>query len=166
MTEYEFTELEVNAEIPSMDGDEAKETLSEFMESHKKNQSAYDELASELDDAEAEFKQELEEKEETIGEFKEKRAEKAAEFVNLPEELVADRFEFNEIEQIIEEGEQFSEEDAAESEDGEGGEDGGDEPITTFSQQEEKGRREGGRVGDRDTARKLLGNHGVSVRGE
>lgn len=151
----EFTELELNKDITAMDADEAKETLSEFMEAHKTNESAYDELSNELSETEAEFSEKLEEKEKRIEEFKYEYAEEASDYVNIPTDIVAERFSFSEIEQIIEEGAEFSEEtdEAEEAEE--------DEPITTFSEKPEKGEREGGRSGDRQRAKQKLSQYGI-----
>lgn len=154
----EFEELELNKDVTSITEDEAKKTLSEFMEAHKSNRSAYDELKNKLDDKESEFEEKLEEKEERIAEFKQERAEEAAEYVNIPAELVAERFSFSEIEQIVEEGEEFSESAEDEEEDEE------DEYLTTFSEKPEKGRTEsGGPSKYRERAEQKLADHGIPV---
>lgn len=157
----EFTELELNEDITDMSGEEAKQTLSEFMEAHQKNQSAYDKVVTDLSETETEYEQKLEEKEERIAEFKQERAEEAAEYVNIPASLLADKFSFSEIEQIIEEGAEFSEESEEADEADE------DEPITTFADREEKGRAEGGsdRSQYRQRARQKLGEHGIPTGG-
>lgn len=153
----EFTELELSTDVSSMEGDEAKETLVDFMEAHQKNQSAYDELSNTLDEKEAEFSEKLEEKEERIEEFKYEYAEEASEYVNIPTDLVAERFSFSEIEKIIEEGAEFSEE----SEDADGGEDDDPEMITDFADRPEKGQREGGHTGDRQRAESKMAQYGI-----
>lgn len=152
----DFTDLELTEDIPDMEEDEAKETLSEFMEAHKQNRTAYDELAGELDEVETEYQDKLEQREDLIAEFKQERAEKAAEYTNVPADIMVERFELEELDQIIEEGdEEFSDPDENEDEE--------DEPsLLNFSEQEEKG------VTDtespyRDRARKALGRQGFPV---
>jgi hypothetical protein len=157
----DFTELELNEDVTDMDGEEAKQTLAEFMEAHQKNQSAYDAAVQEQRELETEYEEKLEEKEERIAEFKQERAEEAAEYVNIPAGLLADKFSFSEIEQIIEEGAEFSEESEEANEADE------DEPITTFADREEKGRTEGGgeRSQYRQRAKQKLGEHGIPTGG-
>lgn len=134
MSDTEFTELDLTKEIDGMDGEEAKMTLSEFMESHQKNKTAYDELASEIESVESEYTEKLEDLEETISEFKDEKADTAAEYVNMPADLIASRFSLEEIEQIIEEGaENFSEEEEEED-------DTEPDRYTKFSDRPEKGR--------------------------
>lgn len=149
MTDTEFTDLDLSKDVSNMEEGEARETLVDFVEAHQKNRTAYDELQDELSEVETEYEDKIEDREEVIAEFKKERAEEAAEYVNIPADLVAERFEFSEIEQIIEEGAEFSEE----------GEDGGEEEedpfITTFSEQEERGEA-GGDNGPSDDARDLL----------
>lgn len=142
-----------------MDEEEAKKTLSEFMEAHKTNRSAYDTLSSELDDVEAEYKEKLEQKEEKLAEFKHDRAEVASEYVNIPADLIASRFSLDEVEQIIEEGAEFSESEETEEADEE------DEALTSFADREERGREEGsGRTTQyRDRAEARLSEHGIPV---
>lgn len=155
----DFEDLELNKDVTSMEEDEAKETLSDFMEAHQTNRSAYDELNAKLDDVETEYQEKLDEKEELIAEFKQDRAEEAAEYVNIPADLVADRFSFSEIEQIIEEGAEFSEQDEDETDEAE---EGDDSPLTTFSEKPEKGTVEGGSNPElRDRAREKLRQHGL-----
>lgn len=161
----EFNDLELNDEIPSMTEEEAKKTLSEFMESHQTNRTAYDELSTELDETETEYKEKLDEKEDLISDFKEDRAEEAAEYVNMPAELLADRFSFDEIDQIIEEGAEFSEEEEGDPEDDP---EDGDGSLTTFSDKPEKGKggsKGAGGSGDRDHARSVLQSNGFTVGG-
>lgn len=153
----DFIELDLSEDASEMDGDEAKQTLVEFMEAHQKNQNAYDELASELEETEAEFKEKLEEKEERIEEFKHEYAEEASEYVNIPADLIAERFSFSEIEKIIEEGAEFSEE----AED-DGGDEEDREMITDFAERPEKGKREGGgHAGDRERAKQKMAQYGI-----
>lgn len=163
----EFNDLDLNTEIPEMDEEEAKKTLSEFMEAHQTNRTAYDELDSELDDIETEYQEELEEKEEMIAEFKDERAEAAAEYVNMPADLLSERFSFSELEQIVEEGAEFSEETEEDADDD--ADDGGDDsPLTTFSDKPEKGKggsNGAGRSADREHARSVLQRNGFSVGG-
>lgn len=154
----EFEDLELNKDVTSMEEDEAKETLADFMEAHQTNRSAYDELKSELADVETEYQEKLDEKEELIAEFKQDRAEEAAEYVNIPADLVADRFSFSEIEQIIEEGEEFSGADDGDD----AGDESDDSPLTTFSDKPEKGTVEGGSDPElRERAREKLSQHGL-----
>lgn len=154
----EFTEIDLAKEIPSMSEDEAKETLSEFMETHQKNEQAYDELHTELDESEAEFEEQLEDYEETIAEFTQRRAEEASEYVNMPPELLADRFNFDELGKIIEEGEEadFSEDEETEEE---------ETHLTTFAERGEKGKREpeDGTSRFRDEAEAALAQKGVPI---
>lgn len=149
----DFTDLDLNKDVSEMEDGEARETLVDFVEAHQKNRTAYDELQSELDEVETEYKEKLEEKKELISEFKQKRAEKASEYVNIPSNLVAERFEFSEIEQIIEEGSEF----ADESEDETAEEEEDDELLTTFAEREERGEA-GGDTGPSDHARELIHN--------
>lgn len=154
MTDTEFTDLDLQKDISDMEGDEARETLVDFMEAHQTNRSAYDGLQAELDEVETEYEEKLEEREELIREFKEDRAEKASEFTNLPADLIVERFEYSEIEQIIEEGEEFSEaEDETEEEDEES-------TLLEFSEKPEKGRAESGGNKYRDRAADKLAGHG------
>lgn len=148
----EFKELDLGKEPSELEPDEARETLVDFMEAHQTNRTAYDELQAELDDVETEYQEKLDEKEERISEFKEERATEAAEHVKMPAEVLADRFTFSELDQIIEEAEEFSEE----GDDGED-EDEGDDALTTFSEQPERGEA-GGQAdgGPSDRARELI----------
>jgi len=129
-----FNELELNKDVTEMGEEEAKETLSEFMEAHQKNQSEYDSLQVDLQETKTEYEEKIDDYEERISEFKEERAEEAAQYVKMPAGLLADRFSFSELEQIIEEGEEFSDVDDEAEED--------DEPLTDFNNKEEKGRAE------------------------
>lgn len=135
----EFHDLELDSDVSDMEADEAKATLADFMEAHQKNRQAYDAARSELDDVESEYQEQIEEYEERIAEFTEQRAEEAAEYVNMPADLLADRFSIDELETIIDEGqeaggdEDFSDEPEDEPED--------DETLTTFSEKPEKGHR-------------------------
>lgn len=158
----EFNDLDLNKEIADMEADEAKKTLSEFMEKHEKNRTAYDELHTELGEVETEYQEKLEDREELITEFTEERAEEAAEYVNIPAELVADRFSLEEIDQIIEEGAEFSEQEGEDPED-----EPEDDTITSFANRPEKGQggSNGGSEGDRDRARNLLQRNGFTSKG-
>lgn len=150
----DFTELELKTEIADMDDEEAKKTLSDFMEAHQKNRTAYDELSSELDEVETEYQEKLEAKKEVISGFKQERAEEAAEHVEMPADLLAARFSFDEIEQIIEEAAEYNESDESDEEDDE------DSALTTFAEREEKGETGGDGGYGSDRARELLGNKG------
>lgn len=157
----EFTELELNKGVEDMSEEEAKKTLSEFMESHQKNRTAYDELQIELEETETEYQEELDQLEERITQFKHERAEEAAQHVNMPADLLVDRFSLDELDQIIAEADEadFSEEEP----EGEEGEE--DDKLTTFSEKPEKGRAEGGkdRTEYRQRAKQLLGNKNFPV---
>jgi hypothetical protein len=152
----DFNELELNKSVDSLEADEAKKTLSEFMEQHQKNQAAYDELNDEIDELETEYKQEIAKLEKRVTEFKEERAEEAAEYVNMPADLLVDRFSIEELDQIIEEGADadFSEDEPEDE----------DEPenLTTFSERPEKGRKESGSKNNEavERARNRLRDHG------
>lgn len=155
----DFNELDLKKGVDEMSEEEAKKTLSEFMESHQKNRAAYDKLQSELDETETEYKEELEELEERIHEFKQERAEVASEYVNMPADLLVDRFSIDEIDQIIAEADdaEFSEEETEEAEEE-------DEGLTTFSEKPEKGRAEsGGKTEYRERATQVLKNKGFPV---
>jgi hypothetical protein len=154
----DFEDLELNKSVDDMDADEAKQTLSEFMDSHKTNRTAYDELSTELDEVETEYQEKLEAKEELIADFRDERASEAAEYVNIPADLVASRFSLDEIEQIIEEGAEF-----ADSGDGEGEEE--DDSLTTFADRAEKGETSTS-TNYSDRARDKLSQHGLPVGGE
>lgn len=148
----EFHELDLQKDVASMEEEEAKETLSDFMEAHQKNQTAYDELSEERDEIETEYQEKLEEREELISEFKQERAEEAAEYVNMPADLLVDRFSLDEIDTIIEEG---SEADFSEDEPEDEPED--EQTLTTFSEKPEKGRRESNdSFGDTERAKSKL----------
>jgi hypothetical protein len=152
MTDTEFTEMDLQKEVSEMEPDEARETLVDFMEAHQSNRSAYDELSTELDEVETEYNDKLEEKDEVIAEFKQERAAEAAEYVKMPEDILADKFSFSELEQIIEEAEdapEFSESDEG-TEDGEE-----DDTLTTFSEKPERGEA-GGDTGPSDAAKERL----------
>lgn len=137
----DFDEIDLAKDVSEMSEEEAKATLTDFMETHSKNTEAYDELQTEFSEAEEEYEQTIEERDERIHEFKEDLAEEAADHVNVPADLMVERFEFSELEQIIEEGEEYSEE----SQESEETEEGGDEDVlTTFSDKPEKGTAEGG----------------------
>jgi hypothetical protein len=152
----EFNELNFNKSVEDLEAEEARKTLSEFMEQHQKNQAAYDELEDDIDELETEYQQELAKLEKRVTEFKEERAEEAAEYVNMPADLLVDRFSIEELDQIIEEGADadFSEDEPEEE----------DEPdnLTTFSDRPEKGRKEAGSKNTEavERARNRLRDHG------
>ena len=152
----EFTELDLSKPVEEMEADEARETLTDFMEAHRSNQDAYDAVQSEVDEIEAEYSEQIEDYEKMLTEFREDKAEEAAEHVNMPADLLADRFEYSELEQIIEDGEEFSEE----PEDDEGDEE--ETSLTTFSDKPQKGRKEdtNGTERYRDEAASALSSHG------
>jgi hypothetical protein len=154
----EFTELDLAKDPDDMDAEEAKATLGEFMDAHKQNRDAYDSVQSELQETEAEYKEQLEAKDEKLAEFREKRAQEAAEHVEMPASLLADRFSIDEIEQIIGE----AEESAEYSEEPEGDdEEEADDKLTTFSEKPAKGRQEssGGSSYSRDRAEEKIKGH-------
>ena len=128
----DFTDADIDGDVSSMSGDEARQTLIEFMDVHATNRNAYDELQTEFNDTVAELEEENESLEARVSEFKSDLAAEAAEFVKLPQDLVADRFSIEEIEQIIAEGEEFADTDADD--------DSEDEQMTTFSEKDEKGK--------------------------
>lgn len=159
----DFTEVDLDTDIPEMEGDEAKETLSEFMKVHKENRQAYDERVTEAEETASEYQEELEDKEELISDFKEERAEKAAEYVSMPAELLADRFDFSELDQIIEEAEEAEEGEETEFDDETPDEE--DDSLTTFSEQPEKGEWENdNRAKYRDRAKERLAQKGFPVQ--
>ena len=150
-----FTDLTLDKSVDDMTEDEAKETLAQFMESHQKNQTAYDELQTEYSDAQDEYEAKLEEKRERITEFREEKANKAADYVKMPAPLLAERFSISELDQIIAEGEEadFSEDDSSEESE--------EKDLTTFSEKEEKGKAEsGGNAKARERARDRLMSKG------
>jgi hypothetical protein len=156
----EFTELDLNSSVSDMDEQEAKQTLSEFMEAHKNNQQAYDTAVAEQEEIEDGYSERVEELEQRLGEYRDDRAEEASEYTNMPPELLADRFSLDELEQIIEEGEEA---DFSEQSD-EGDEDDGPDNLTTFADREEKGQTGGeGASKYREQAQKKLADHGFPV---
>lgn len=151
----DFDEIDLAKDVSEMSEEEAKATLTDFMETHSKNTEAYDELQTEFGEAEEEYEQTIEERDERIHEFKEELADDAAEHVNIPSDILVDRFEFSELEQIIEEGEEYSEE----SQEEETGEGDSEDPLTTFSDKPEKGQAEGGSTAKRaESARSSVRN--------
>lgn len=150
----DFTEIDLAKEVSEMEPDEARETLVDFTETHQENRTAYDELATELDEVETEYQEKLEEKEERIAEFREERAEEAAEYVNMPADILAEKFTFSELDQIIEEAEEaeeFSEDDEADEEVET------EDNLTTFSEKRERGQAGGNASsGPSDRAKDLV----------
>lgn len=151
----DFENLELGEEISDMEGDDAKETLSEFMESHKKNSQAYDEVQTDYEDRIDELENDKEELQETLQTVKSEYAEKAAEETGFTEETLMKRFDFQEIREVvdeIEEAEDFSEEDEEEEE---------EQRFTQFAERDEKGKTppDDGRTADRETAEKLLSDN-------
>jgi hypothetical protein len=149
----EFTDLELADDVSDMEEDELRETLTDFMQAHEENREAYDSAKSQIDEIETEYQEKIEQYEEKIDEFKHERAKEAAEYANLPAELLAERFEFAELDQIIEEGEEAEE--FSGSGEPEGEEDEEDERMTTFSEKKEKGRKESGGANRKRAAEKL-----------
>jgi len=132
----EFTELELNKDVESMTEAEAKETLSDFMDAHTDNQAAYDAKAGEVEEVESEYQEKIETLEEKVSEFKERRAQEAAEYVKMPAEILAARFSFDELDQIIEEAEgseEFSEDEPEDDED--------DGRLTEFVERDQKSKK-------------------------
>lgn len=158
----DFNELGLGTDVSDMDDDEVRETLVEFMEAHQKNQEAYDETVSEFEDRIDEVQAQKDDLEQTIGELKTEYAEAAAEHVNMPAELLEERFDFNEIRQILEESAEFADADDDEN-------DG--LPLTDFADKEQKGETsEGGEEGGdgygfREDAATHLERHGIHVEG-
>lgn len=163
----EFTNLDLNKSIEDMTEGELRETLSDFMDAHEDNRQAYDTKADEVDEVETEYQEQIEDLEEKVTEYKESRAAEAAEYVNMPSSILAERFSFSELEQIIEEGE-ASEEFADE----EGDNEDDDEPdrLTTFAEREQKGQVDNGEKPAnpkfRRSASELLSEKGLSIGGD
>lgn len=157
----EFKDLDLNKEIADMEDEEAKKTLSEFMEAHQKNREAYNSLQTTLEDTEAEYQEKLDQKAERIAEFREQRAEKAADYVNMPAELIADKFSIDEIDQMISEAEEAGVDEEFSEETDEVDEEDTDENLTTFADTGEKGVREssGGSSYSRDRAESKIKQH-------
>jgi murein DD-endopeptidase MepM/ murein hydrolase activator NlpD len=154
----EFNELDLAKDVSEMDGDEAKETLAEFMDAHEQNQEAYDTLKAEKRKEAEEYSEQIDELEERVSQFKQERAEEASQYANMPADLLAERFSFSELDQIIEEGEEATDEEDTEfSED----EDAEDERLTTFSERPPKGKQEssGGSSYNRDRAKEKIFSH-------
>lgn len=156
----EFTALELEKDVSDMEAEEAQETLSDFMDIHASNQEAYSDLQDSKQEKINEFKEEKESLEETLDEVKTHFAGKAKEYVNLPEDLIVDRFSLAEIQKIVEEGSEFAEEDDSTEEEEE------TDFMTTFAEREQKGNLEGeenGRTDFSEEAADALKRHGVSV---
>jgi hypothetical protein len=159
----EFTELDVQKDIDEMSESELRTTLTDFIDKHRANVDAYDELQTEFDDTVSEKDERIESLEERVDEFKQKKAAEAAEYVKMPEGILAERFSFAELEQIIEEAEEagadgeFSEdEDTSEDADDE------DEALTEFADRPPKGQRDSERPSEfRDRAKSRLASHGL-----
>jgi len=156
----EFTELDIEKDIDNMEESELRKTLSDFMEQHETNIEVYDGLKVEYED-------ELDEKEDTIeglrervSAFKQERAEEAAEYVKMPADVLAGRFDFSELDQIIEEAEEsdeFSEDDDEDEEES--------DYLTDFAEQPQKGRQESRERSQkhRDRAARALENKNFPV---
>jgi predicted nucleic acid-binding Zn-ribbon protein len=155
----DFTDLDLTKPVDEMEADEARETLAEFMDSHRDNREAYDELQTEFSQREDELTDEVEELEGRVAEFTEEKAERAAEHVKMPADLLAARFSIDELEQIIEEGEEFSEGPEDEPDD-EGPE------LTSFTEKKQKGRLEDEdrSAQFRDHAKTLLSSQGMHIQ--
>lgn len=147
----EFNEIDLAKDVSDMEGDEARETLADFMQTHEANVEAVDELRSQYAETIEGLESEKEDLQEKVAEFTQERAAEAAEFVNIPADLLVDRFSLDEIEQIIEEGEEYSETNEVEEE---------EDRLTTFADREEKGKQEKEETRParyRDDARERLG---------
>lgn len=118
------------SEIPE---DELRSTFAAFLETHESNVEAVDDLRATYSERIESLESEKEDLEDKVSEFTAEKAEEASEYVNIPEEIIVERFSLGEIEQIIEEGEEFSES-SEEEED--------DEPLTTFANRGEKGKKD------------------------
>lgn len=156
----DFNNLELNKEISDMEGDEAKETLSEFMESHKKNSQAYDEVQTEFEDRIDELENDKEELQETLTTVKSEYAEKAAEKTGFTEEVLMKRFDFQELRGVVEEiedADEFSEEEEEETEE--------EQRFTQFAERDEKGKTPPDDTPNqyREQAKTLLAESGLSI---
>lgn len=155
----EFTELDLGKEVDDMDEEELRTTLSDFMQEHEQNIEAYDGLETEHKEQLSEKDERIEDLQDRVSEFKQARAEDAAEHVKMPADVLAERFSFAELDQIIEEAEEFAEEDESEEESEEES-----KYLTDFAQREQKGKQEGGGRGPskkhRDRAASALRNNG------
>lgn len=125
-------EFELKTEPDEMEPEDLRATLTDFMEKHDENVDEYRELESDF----SETKDALEDAEDTLDTLKTKFAEEAADYINLDPHIIAERFTYSEIVQIVEEGDEadFSEDEQTD-----------DEPdtLTTFTEREEKGNLEG-----------------------
>lgn len=156
----DFNELELEQDVADMEGEEAKETLVDFMEAHQKNREAYDATVTEFKDKIDEVQEQKNEIEDTLGELKTEYAEEAAKHVNMPAELLEKRFDFAEIRQILEDAAEFAESQEDEEDTG--------LPLTDFADREPKGKTgDGGDGGEgygfREEAAKHLERHGINV---
>lgn len=151
----EFTDLEIDADIDELGGNEAKKTLAEFVEKHKQNREAYDELQTDFEQKVSQYEEELSEYEEKLEDLTFERAEQAAEHVNMPADLIADRFSLDEIDQIIDEATEHSEEPEEDDED----------RLTQFDDRPAKGDKKGSdyREKYREEAKEMLRQHGASI---
>lgn len=131
-----------------MEPEELRATLAEFMEKHDDNIEEYESLQEDHEGLQSEYS----EAQDALDNLRTKFAEEAADYINLSPEIIADRFSYSEITQIIEEGEKAEE--FAEDEDEEV------DAFTTFSEKEEKGREEGGNAETRTDAEQRLGSFG------
>lgn len=157
----EFTELETKKEISEMSEEEARETLSEFMQEHEKNKQAYSERTDALDEKD----EEIETLEERVSEFKEQKAAEAAQYVQMPESILADRFSFSELDQIIAEAEEAGV-DTEYSEEEEETDEADDEPLTDFASRKQKGQKQTGgpTKANRDRAVQMLRQNDFPAR--
>lgn len=158
----DFTELGIEKDVDEMEESELRETLSDFMEEHTKNKEAYDSLRTEFQDELDEKDERIEDLESRVSEFKQDKAEEAAEHVKMPADVLAERFEFSELEQIIEEAEEFSEDDETTE-----GEESESDYLTDFADREQKGKQEPSGNGptreNRERAKRAMQNQGFPV---
>lgn len=129
----EFQEMEVDEDLSEIPEDELRSTFAAFLETHESNVEAVNNLRASYSEKVESLESEVESLEDKVSEFTQEKAEEAAQYVNIPEELVAERFSLEEIEQIIEEGEEFSESNEEEDE---------DSPLTTFAERGDKGKQD------------------------
>lgn len=157
----EFTEMDIQKDVDEMEESELRKTLTDFMEQHEKNTKAHDELRAEWSEKVEDREQKIEALEERLGEFKQRRAEEAAEHVNMPADILAERFDFSELDQIIDEAEEFSEEPEEDESEEES------DYLTSFAEREQKGRRDGSSGGPskqhRERAKRAMKNQGFPV---
>lgn len=153
----EFTDLEIDADIEELGGNEAKKTLAEFIEKHKENREAYDELTTDFEQKVSDYEEDISQYEEQVETLRFEKAEEAAEHVNMPADLISDRFSLDEIDQIIDEATEHTE----------GGSEEEDESdsLTEFDDRPPKGDKNDTdyREKYREDAKEMLRQHGASI---